>query len=88
MIAEEYELTESGLASWKPAIVEHLLKEPALEGNQEGAKNMVSAKAENMLAALQMMRASFDGAEGYLTRKCDFSVEDLEKIRENLIVAG
>ncbi len=43
-IAEEYALTELGLAHWRPTILEHLLKEPALEGNHEGAMNMVSAK--------------------------------------------
>ena len=43
-IAEEYELTEVGLARWKPLIIEHLLKEPALAGNEEGVRNMVGAK--------------------------------------------
>ncbi|KAI9719558.1 MAG: hypothetical protein M1812_003329 [Candelaria pacifica] len=85
-IAEEYELTEIGLASWKPAIVNHLLQESVLKANQEGVKNMISAKAENMLAALEMMRASYDGAVGYLTQNCGLSLEDLYKIRRNLFV--
>ncbi|KAI9696367.1 MAG: hypothetical protein M1836_005645 [Candelina mexicana] len=88
MIAEEYELTEIGLASWRPAIVSHLLQGPALKGNHEGAENMVSAKAENMLAALKMLRASLDGVEGYLTQNCGLSMEDLDKIRKNVLVSG
>ena len=43
-IAEEYALTEIGLAPLGPAMLEHLLKEPALNGNREGALNMLSAK--------------------------------------------
>lgn len=43
-VAEEYELTELGLAPWRPAILERLLKEPALTDNKEGAMKMVSAQ--------------------------------------------
>lgn len=43
-IAEEYALTEIGLAALRPIILQHLTDQPALEGNMEGAMNMVSAK--------------------------------------------
>jgi len=43
-IAEEYELTELGLAPWRPVILQYLLNEPALADDKEGAINMVSAK--------------------------------------------
>ena len=43
-IAREYALTELGLAPLRSVFLEHLLKESALEGNMDGAVNMVSAK--------------------------------------------
>lgn len=43
-IADEYALTDIGLAPFRPVILQHLLDQPALEGNREGAMNMVSAK--------------------------------------------
>ena len=43
-IANEYQLTELGLANWRPTIVEHLMKHPAIEGNGESALKMSSAR--------------------------------------------
>jgi len=43
-VADEYALTEIGLAPLRPIILQHLIDQPALEGNREGAMNMVSAK--------------------------------------------
>lgn len=83
-IAEEYELTELGLAPMRPMIVEHLLQDPALAGDREGALRMVGARAENMVATLGMIREMYGGAEGYIKGPCGFSDEDVVKIRENL----
>jgi CRISPR/Cas system type I-B associated protein Csh2 (Cas7 group RAMP superfamily) len=41
-----------------------------------------------MLAALKMLKETFGGAEGYVTEKCGLTKEDIEKIRNNLIVAS
>ena len=49
-IAEEYALTDLGLAPLRPVILQHLLNQPALEGNREGAMNMVSAKLMTCLS--------------------------------------
>lgn len=35
-IADEYALTDLGLAELKPIFVERLLRNPVLEGNREG----------------------------------------------------
>ena len=43
-IAQEYEMTDIGLGEWKSVIVEHLLMEPALAGDEEGARNMAGSK--------------------------------------------
>ena len=39
-----------------------------------------------MLAALEMIRERFGGAEGYVIEKCGLTKEEVEKIRANLIV--
>jgi protein tyrosine/serine phosphatase len=45
VVAHEYALTEVGLSTeWKEAVIEHLMDNPALKGNMEGAWNMISAK--------------------------------------------
>jgi protein tyrosine/serine phosphatase len=43
-IATEYSLTEKGLARWMPVLLAKLMSDPALEGNEEAARNMVGAK--------------------------------------------
>jgi protein tyrosine/serine phosphatase len=45
VVAHEYSLTEAGLPTeWKGAVIKHLMDNPALKGNMEGALNMISAK--------------------------------------------
>ena len=45
VVAHEYSLTEVGLTrEWKESVIEHLMENPALKGNMEGAWNMISAK--------------------------------------------
>lgn len=46
IIAEEYSLTEVGLAGWKEAIIEHLLWEVGLgDAGREGAERMLGARS-------------------------------------------
>lgn len=44
VVAYEYSLTELGLAEYREKIIEHLMANPALKDNPEGAINMISAK--------------------------------------------
>jgi protein tyrosine/serine phosphatase len=45
VVAHEYSLTEVGLTTeWKTAVIEHLMDNPALRGNMDGALNMISAR--------------------------------------------
>jgi hypothetical protein len=45
VVAHEYSLTDVGLTmEWKTAVIEYLMRNPALEGNRAGALNMISAK--------------------------------------------
>ncbi|KAL2062371.1 hypothetical protein VTL71DRAFT_6637 [Oculimacula yallundae] len=87
-IAYEYSLTEIGLTrEWKDAVMVHLMQNPALTGNLQGAKNMISAKAENMIFTLKMVEEKFGGAEKYIIEKCGLTKEEVEMIRKNLIIA-
>ncbi|KAE9365315.1 hypothetical protein N431DRAFT_387449 [Stipitochalara longipes BDJ] len=87
VIAYEYSLTDLGLSKeWKESVIGHLMDNPALKGDMEGAWNMISSKAANMLATLKMIREKYGSAEGYITEKCSLSKEEVEKIRRNMIV--
>ena len=45
IVAQEYALTDLGLSTkWKTSVIEHLMANPALKGNKEGAWNMIGAK--------------------------------------------
>lgn len=83
-IADEYSLTDLGLEHLKPLFIERLLKNPALEGNQDGVRNMVSSKRENMVATVEMIEREFGGAEGYLRNQCGLGEEVVEALRRNL----
>ena len=85
IIAEEYTLTDLGLAELRPLFVERLLKNPALKGNEEGVKNMVSSRKENMEATVDMIDGEFGGAEKYMKEKCGLSSAEVEQIRSNLL---
>jgi protein tyrosine/serine phosphatase len=102
-VAYEYSLTDIGLADFKTFLIEHLMVNPALNGDRQGAMNMISSKlvhpssfgvgtnsserAVNMLSTLKMIREEFGGPEGYMIEKCGLSKDDVQKIRTNIIVA-
>lgn len=83
-VAEEYALTQQGLADLRPIFIERLLKNPALNGNRDGVQNMVSSKKENMEAALKMIDADFGGAEEYMKKSCGLSDAEVDRIKTNL----
>ncbi|CAD6443949.1 38062db6-ce87-42d9-9ac4-7bb3f2de0d0f [Sclerotinia trifoliorum] len=87
VVAREYSLTEFGLPQeWKAGIIKHLMEHPAIKDDHEGAENLISSKAENMLATLKMLIEKFGGAEGYVIEKCGLTAGEVEKIRKNLII--
>lgn len=83
-IANEYALTELGLAEKKPEFIERLLMNPQLQGNREGVENMVSSKKENMLATIEMIHQRFGGAENYMSTHCKLSDAEIKRIRKNV----
>lgn len=45
VVTQEYALTDRGLGiKWKTAVVQYLMKDPALKDNEEGAWKMLSSK--------------------------------------------
>lgn len=87
-IAEEYALTDLGLAELRPIFVERLLRNPALDGNRDGVQNMVSSKKENMEAALKMIDKEFESVELYMKQFCELSDAEIEQIKKNLLGSG
>jgi protein tyrosine/serine phosphatase len=84
IIAEEYSLTEKGLGSWLEHLVQNVIHQ--LGADEDSARRMVGAKKENMIASLKMLSTDFGGAEGYLKNQCGFSGDEIERIKESLVV--
>lgn len=84
-IAEEYSLTDLGLADLKPLFIERLLKHPELEGNRDGVKNMVSSLKGNMEASIDMIEGEFGGSHTYMRSKCGLTDAEIEQLKENLL---
>ncbi|KAI4715723.1 hypothetical protein E4T48_08090 [Aureobasidium sp. EXF-10727] len=84
-VAKEYSLTDTGLQHLVPLFTERLLKNPALEGNEEGVRNMISAQPEKMAATIDMIQSVYGGAEGYVRDVVGLSDEQIAQIRKNLL---
>ncbi|KAI9671228.1 MAG: hypothetical protein M1829_004635 [Trizodia sp. TS-e1964] len=102
-IAREYALTEQGLAPCQDVLLTNFLsylgsnaesqsqlpgQQLALNVDKSGAEKMLGAKAENMLAALDMIREDYGGAEAYLRAQCGFDAAELERLRDVLVVTA
>ena len=83
-VAREYSLTDEGLKHMKPLFAERLLKNPALAGNEEGVKNMISSKSENMEATIEMIKQRHGSAEKYLLDTVGLSSEQVARLKKNL----
>lgn len=84
VIADEYSLTDAGLAPLRELFVERLMKNPVLLGDEVGVRNMVSSKRENMLASLEMIENEFEGCEGYIRKWCGLGDEEVEVLKKRL----
>jgi len=92
-VAQEYELTQLGLAARKDEFVAHLLNVAevmdieALKDNPAAAERMVGARRESMLATLAMIKEKYGSVEGYVVNQCRVTPAAVEQIRKNLVVA-
>lgn len=84
-IAEEYELTEVGLAARKPVMVGRLVATGAFgEDEVEAARaagRMLGSKKESMLATLEFLGGKYGGAESYVKTRCGVSDQDIADLR-------
>ncbi|OJD35067.1 tyrosine phosphatase [Diplodia corticola] len=89
LIADEYALTEVGLAHVKPLLVKKISENPAFKetgAGKEGAERMSGAKKDSMLRTLVMIREKYGSAEGYVRTVCGLSTEEIERIRQVMVV--
>ncbi|KAJ4298415.1 hypothetical protein N0V88_003445 [Collariella sp. IMI 366227] len=85
-IADEYSLTDAGLAVRKEEIVQRLIQGEALFGDRERAERMVSARKENMLGTLALIHEKYGSVEKYVVDHLGVSPASVDQIRRNLIV--
>lgn len=86
IVAEEYSLTDRGLAHLKPLFTERLLRNPALAGDEEGVKSMISSRPENMTSTIDMINRTYGGAEGYVLNVLGLDPDQVARLRRNLTV--
>jgi protein tyrosine/serine phosphatase len=84
IVAEEYSLTAQGLGDWLEYLVQAVMKQGGT--SEDAARRMAGSRKENMAGALKMMHTEFGGAEGYFTKTCGLTVEEVEKVKSLLIV--
>lgn len=58
------------------------------EAGRQAALRMVGAKEESLLATLDMLDREFEGAEAYMRGYCGLGDEELEKLRQLLVVTS
>lgn len=85
-IAYEYALNDLD-ADWRASSIQRLLAQPGLNGNVDSVTNVVRARSEYMIAALEMLDREFGGAHGYLKNGLQFDEEKIAAIRANVTVS-
>ena len=60
--------------------------DPAFDGDRAAAEVMVSARKESMLATLKYIDEEYGGAERYVIEKLGVTKEEVERIREVMVV--
>lgn len=84
VIAKEYSLTDDGFKHMRALMMERLLQNPALEGDEVRVKNMMSSKSENMLATIEMIRQEYGSAEAYMKHVVGLSNDQIAQLKKNL----
>jgi protein tyrosine/serine phosphatase len=90
-IAEEYALSEQGLAPTRHINVERLLKKGAFKEYgekraREKCERMVGARRESMEAMIQEVDRRWGGIEGYFIDVVGLTKEEVERLRDVLCV--
>lgn len=100
-IAWEYALTEPGLGSWRNLFIERIsrgglgqagaksaeVQEVKPKMSREEASRIVGSRAGNIKAFLRLvLDGEFGGVENYMMSKCGLSSEEVEKLKQILVV--
>ncbi|EAU84322.2 hypothetical protein CC1G_01318 [Coprinopsis cinerea okayama7 len=88
LVAQDYALTRVGREPAREMIMKRLAKEPLFASNNEAALNMFTCRHETMMAVLKHIEERYGGAENYIKRYVGLSDEELETVRNNLLVPG
>lgn len=89
-IANEYALTELGLATHREIMVSRLLADPAFADlgiDEEGIRRFSGAKRENMLAFLAHVKERYGGIEAVVRTQAGLTSEELAALRAVMLVA-
>ncbi|KAI5867712.1 tyrosine phosphatase family-domain-containing protein [Durotheca rogersii] len=86
IVAHEYSLTDLGLKSRHDEFIKHLMDNPVLRGNPLGAKRMVSARKDSMLATLAKIRETYGSVEKCVVDLGLLSSDNVRQLQSNLIV--
>lgn len=89
-VAEEYSLSEAGLAPTRHINVQRLLKKGAFQeyGPDEARRKcerMVGARKESMEALIVEVGRRWSGAEGYFEEEVGLNTEDIKGLRKLFI---
>jgi len=98
-ICWEYSITEPGLGDWRELFIKRISRGGLGGGggnveagktevvSHEEASRITGSRAENMRAWLRdVLEAEFGGVKRYLTEKCEFTEQEVERLRQNLVV--
>ncbi|KAI0640961.1 protein-tyrosine phosphatase-like protein [Trametes meyenii] len=85
-IVADYTLTEIGMKPLLPILALRLQKDAVFRENWTGTLNLGSAKPQAMQGFLDYLRNEHGGIEEYLISHTSLTENDLERIRENLLI--
>ncbi len=90
VVADEYALTDMGMGPMKEYFVQRLLSSGVFDGSSDppaAAQRMVTARKENMLATLEMVKERWGGMEGYVKEVAGVDDEVIAGVRRNCLVS-
>jgi len=87
-IARDYALTRIGREPAREMIMTRLAKEPLFASNNEAALNMFTCRHDTMVAFLKMLEEKYGGVREYLKRYIKLSDDDIDTIRNHILITG
>lgn len=60
------------------------MQNPVFEGDEIRVKNMISSKAENMRATIEMIKQEYGSAEEYISKVVGLKDAQIEQLKRNL----